>query len=183
MRFATYRGDDLTRFVLGDKGTDLLAVFGINPSTADQCNSDRTIDKIENLSKSWKVNGFLMFNLYPLRASSPKNLPVELDADLLKRNTEVIRNELKEFRVCTVWAAWGDAFDKRNYFIDCLEKTLSELRALNLEWKKCESLTKSQNPRHPLSGRPHIITKQSRLTNFNVQSYLDDKRRKYFRTQ
>jgi hypothetical protein len=183
VKFDTYIGDDLTRFVLGKAGTNMLAVFGINPSTADQCNSDRTIDKIENLSKSWDFNGFLMFNLYPLRASNPKNLPVELDADLLKRNAQVIRNELKKSRVHTAWAAWGDAFDKRTYFANSLEKILSELKALNLEWKKCESLTKSQNPRHPLSGRPHIITGQSRLTNFSVQSYLDGKRRKYFRTQ
>ncbi|HSY43662.1 MAG TPA: DUF1643 domain-containing protein [Candidatus Acidoferrum sp.] len=183
MKFDAYIGDGLRRFVLGKRGTNSLAVFGINPSTADQCNSDRTIEKIESLNESWNLNGFLMFNLYPLRASSPKSLPLELDEDLLKKNVEVIRNELKKFRVRAAWAAWGDAFDKRTYFTNCLEKILSELKVLNLEWKKCEPLTKSQNPRHPLSGRPHIITEQSRLTDFSVQSYLEDKRRKHFPTQ
>lgn len=171
MKFDIYDGDKTNRFVLGKAGINSFAIFGINPSTADECNSDRTIDKIEKLIKAWNFNGFLMFNLYPFRTPSPENLPSVKDGALIKYNTEKIRKQLQKSQTCLVWAAWGDAFDTQDYFKDCLEEILRETKDLNLEWNRCESFTEAQNPRHPLAGRPHIITEQSQLTKFDAEEY------------
>lgn len=171
MKFDIYKGDDKTRFALGKAGTKPLAIFGINPSTADECKSDKTIEKIEKLISAWKYDGFLMFNLYAIRTSKSNNLPKNHGMDLLKQNANIIRNVLEKSNVRIVWAAWGDAFDRRNYFKNCLEKILPATKK-NLSWKKCESLTQSQNPRHPLSGRPHVITEQSCLVDFDADNYL-----------
>ncbi|MEY2466795.1 MAG: hypothetical protein QOD03_1316 [Verrucomicrobiota bacterium] len=165
----------MTRFVLGKSGINSLSILGINPSTADEYNSDPTMDKIEHLIGAWSFNGFLMFNLYPLRASKPKNLPSDNDAELVRQNAKLIRKEMEKSKVHLVWAAWGDAFDEHSYLKACLEEILSKTRGLNLTWKRCESLTKSRNPRHPLSGQPHIITKYSRLVDFDVEDYLRSK--------
>jgi hypothetical protein len=179
VKFDIYKGDGKTRFVLGKSGTSPLAIFGANPSTADECKSDRTIDRIQKLLSVWKFgdrkfDGFLMFNLYPFRNSKPECLPRSHDADLLRRNVEQIQLELGQRNVHFVWAAWGDAFDKRAYFKDCLKKIIPV--TTDLTWKRCEALTKRHhNPRHPLSGRPNIITEQSQLVCFDVEGYLQTK--------
>ena len=170
MKFDIYIGDETNRFVLGKAGKNPLVIFGINPSTANECKSDQTISKIEKLISAWKYDGFLMFNLYPARASKPESLPKICDAGLAKQNTDAIRDGLKKSNSRTIWAAWGDAFDRRTYFKNCLEKILPITK--DLIWKKCESLTESENPRHPLSGQPHIITERSRLIDFDVENYL-----------
>ncbi len=172
MKFNIYKGDDATRFVLGKSGANPLAIFGINPSKADQFNSDRTISRIEELLPDWRFDGFLMFNLYPLRNSKPDKLPLDFDAELAEQNVAAIRVAMKEYRVKCAWAAWGDAFEKRSYFKACLKKILSETCGFHLKWKRYESLTNKQNPRHPLSGRPYLITEKSRASDFNVEEYL-----------
>jgi hypothetical protein len=95
-------------------------------------------------------------------------LPQQRDLDLAKQNVKFIRGWLKKSKVNLVWAAWGDAFGKRSYFNNCLTEILVETEELNLKWKRCESLTNLQNPRHPLSGRPHIITENSQLADFLI---------------
>ena len=176
MKFDIYIGDEINRYVLGKAGAKSLAIFGINPSRADQCNSDPTIDKVEKLISAWNFNGFLMLNLYPFRTPYTKNLPKNEDVGLIKRNSKRVCEELEKLKVRQVWAAWGNAFDKRDYFKESLVEILRATKHLDLEWKNCESLTNSQNPRHPLSGRPHIITEQSQLTEFDVAEYLSRKK-------
>jgi hypothetical protein len=170
-----YQGSETERFVLGEAGTNTLGIFGINPSTADDCLPDPTVRRIKKLSEAWGFDGFLIFNLYPYRTSKPEQLPKLRDAGLANRNAKIIRERLKERNVSAMWAAWGNAFDLRNYFTDCLKEILSETQGLGLQWNKCESLTKAKNPRHPLSGRPHTITETSHLECFDVEAYLQDK--------
>jgi len=171
VKYDIYNGDQTNRFVLGKTGANSLAILGINPSTANQCKSDRTINRIEKLIQAWNFNGFLMFNLYPFRTPYPKDLSKDNDNTLIERNTKAIREQLQKSKVYLVWAAWGDDFDIRGYLKDCLDKILRETKDLNLEWNRCESFTKAQNPRHPLSERPHIITEQSQLTKFDIKEY------------
>ena len=173
MKFDVYNGNDTLRFVLGKTGSNPLAIFGINPSKADQCSSDTTINRVEELIKVWPFDGFLMFNLYPLRNSKPSELSQNFDQALAAQNMATIRVALKKYRVKCAWAAWGDAFEKRSYFKNYLGEILSGTADLGLEWKRCETLTKKfKNPRHPLSGRPHIITRKSQLADFDIENYL-----------
>ena len=173
MKYDIYFGDGSVRFALGRSGKNPLFVIGINPNKADCDESDPTIRKVEKLVSAWKFDGFLMLNLYPVRESMPENLCEGFDGELALINAKIIRMLLCNFKRPSIWAVWGDAFNLRGYFNNCLAQILRETKDLNLEWKKCESLTQSQNPRHPLSGRPHIITERSQLTKFDVEEYLD----------
>ena len=59
------------RFLLGEKGSNPLIVFGVNPSVAEPDylgGLDPTIRKIKMLSKALKFDGWMMLNLYPVRA-------------------------------------------------------------------------------------------------------------------
>jgi hypothetical protein len=172
VKFDIYKGDDATRFVLGKSGANPIAIFGINPSMANQFNSDRTISRIEELLAAWHFDGFLMFNLYPLRNSKPGKLPPDFQKELSERNVATISAALKKHCVKCAWAAWGDAFEKRGYFKNCLGEILSKTSSLDLKWNRFESLTNNQNPRHPLSGRPHLITEKSGVSDFDVETYL-----------
>ena len=62
-----YEGDENNRFVLGLKGKNPFIVFGVNPSTADKKNSDRTISKVIRFAKRYKCDGWIMLNVYPQR--------------------------------------------------------------------------------------------------------------------
>lgn len=168
-----YDGDDSVRFALGKGGTNPLFTVGINPSRADDLKSDPTIRKVQMLVAGWgEFDGFVMLNLYPQRASKPRKLTSPFDERLKRLNTEHIAGQLAKFPGATVWAAWGDAFDQLRGCTDCLKAIVGRTSQLSLQWKRCESLTVAQNPRHPLSGRPHVMTEKSQLTDFNIEDYL-----------
>ena len=172
MKYDVYDGDENVRFALGRSGAAPLFIIGVNPSSANARDPDRTIEKVERLIAGWEqFDGFVMLNLYPKRASKPKELP-PFDDRLTELNAQKVQIQLRRFKQATVWAAWGDAFDKLDHFKNCLSKIFSQLNGLDLNWKKCESLTISQNPRHPLGGRPHAMTELSQLTNFDIEEYL-----------
>ncbi len=63
-----------------DNGGDPWPVFvGLNPSTADENEDDRTIRRCRGFSKRWGYGGFYMLNLFALRATDPRELKVHED--------------------------------------------------------------------------------------------------------
>ena len=48
--------NDNVRFVLKKEGYNPLIILGLNPSTANEVKSDKTIDKIRGFIDRWKVN-------------------------------------------------------------------------------------------------------------------------------
>jgi hypothetical protein len=176
VKYNIYFGDENVRFALGRSGNKPLFVIGINPNKANCYKSDPTIRKVEKLVSAWEYDGFLMLNLYPVRESKPENLCERFDDELMLLNEKIVKMLLCNFKRASIWAAWGDAFDVKDYFKNCLDQILRETTGLNLEWNRCESLTNSQNPRHPLGGQPHTITEQSQLTKFDVAEYLTRKK-------
>ena len=63
-------------------------------------------------------NGWIMVNLYPPRATDPKNLPQKEDKKLLEKNIKVLKAVVKAYRIDAVWAAWGNTIDTRFYLGD-----------------------------------------------------------------
>ena len=174
-----YDGDENVRFALGRAGASPIFIVGINPSTANDQKSDPTVGRVEKLVAGWReFDGFVMLNLYPQRASKPKRLISPFDEKLKRLNAERIAAHLRSVSGATVWAAWGDAFDRLDDFNACLLEILAQANGLGLRWKNCESLTLKHNPRHPLSGRPHVMTEKSQLTDFDIVKYLSRKGRK-----
>ncbi len=59
--------------VFGIRKTNITFV-GLNPSTADHQQDDRTIRRCINLLKSWGGGGIYMANLFAYRATDPQEM-------------------------------------------------------------------------------------------------------------
>lgn len=146
-----YLGDDTERYILGQPGNRNMLVFGVNPSTATpgDNNIDPTIRKVRKLTAEDGYDGWIMVNLYPLRATDPKNLPQKEDKKLLEKNLKVLKALVKAYRIDAVWAAWGNTIDTRFYLGDTLYDIQEELEG-DFQWYYRGAMTKDGNPRHPL---------------------------------
>lgn len=146
-----YLGDDKERYVLGQPGIRNMLVFGVNPSTAapgDE-NIDPTIRKVRKLTAEAGYDGWIMVNLYPLRATNPDDLPEEADSELLATNLKVIKAVVRDYRIDAVWAAWGNLIDSRDYLGKALYDIQDTLTG-DFQWYYRGNRTKLGHPRHPL---------------------------------
>lgn len=144
-----YVGDDEERYLLGQPGKRNILIVGANPSNEFPCekNLDPTVRKVRKLITEDGYDGWIMANLYPLRAPDLKNLPAEADKKLLEKNLKVFGALEKSYYIDRVWAAWGDTIDSRFYLGDHLNDLHEKIDA---QWYYRGTLTRSGNPRHPL---------------------------------
>ncbi|MDR1678807.1 MAG: DUF1643 domain-containing protein [Prevotellaceae bacterium] len=150
--YSIYIHDENNRYVLGNKGEKTLYVIGLNPSTATDKKSDRTIDRIKkDFAKGF--DSFIMLNLYPKVTPSPSKLPNnnEYDETAFSRNIAEIGKHVPEN--ATILAVWGNNIDCRNYLKTSLLEISKQLNRKNCKWVKIGELTKVGNPRHPLYAR------------------------------
>ena len=89
-------GDAEVRYALIQKGNRMLFVVGLNPSTADTEKPDPTMQSVMRIAEYNGYDGFVMINLYPKRATSPKDLPQACDPVLHRNNLEYIKKVLVE---------------------------------------------------------------------------------------
>lgn len=161
-----YEGDKNARFVLGSPRKRTLVVFGINPSTANNKYSDRTIARVIALSKHWKYDGWLMVNVYPHITTKPKHLPKKVDEKLVTRNKKEIDRVIRTLQNYDICAAWGNLIRTRKYLLNCVDDLLTQLDTKS--WFSMGSLTKKGHPRHPL-----YLGKENRmLKKLDMQKYL-----------
>lgn len=122
----------------GDPASGYAMFVGLNPSTADETENDRTVNRCIEFAKAWGYAGLCMTNLFAIRTRWPSEMkkaaePVGAD------NDQVLRTQAKNAGV--VVAAWGvdGAYRGRD----------SEVLAMlpNLHYLK---LTKDGHPGHPL---------------------------------
>lgn len=156
------------RFALGEKSNNMVACIGINPSTAEPSKLDNTIQSVKRIAAFNGFDGWLMVNVYPQRATDPKYLHQEVDHTLPSQNIEVIRGLIEDLGVDTVWLAYGNLIESRDYLSECMINIFSALRHLNLNWKIIDVPTQLGHPRHPLykSG-------ESLLVDFDIDEYID----------
>ena len=117
-----YIGDSEERYLLGQPGRRNMLVFGVNPSTASagENNLDPTIKRVRKfVQKDPTCDGWIMANLYPLRATNPDDLPAKADKKLIEKNLKVLEALQKSYFIDKVWAAWGDLIDSRDYACEC----------------------------------------------------------------
>ena len=135
------------RFILGTKGEKPLICFGINPSTAWHKEPDDTLYRVEKYADKHGYDSWIMFNIYPQRATNPKDLHKndEFDKALHNKNLEHIDNILSQFPTIQIWAGWGDVINKRAYLKDCL----ADIKKV-VDKHKCEWLSLLDKPCHPL---------------------------------
>jgi hypothetical protein len=158
------------RYVIGENGKKIVACIGINPSTAEPNNLDNTLKSVKRISKFNNFDGWIMYNLYPQRATNPSDLDNEINHTERIKNFGAIRLSIKHLKIDTIWVAWGDLIEKRKYIPYCLSDLYSKLSDLNLNWKIIGNPTKKGHPRHPLYKKT-----KSEFIDFDIEKYINEK--------
>lgn len=162
--------EPLTRYSLGQEGKNPLICFGVNPSTAVPGNLDPTVASVARFAKDQGYDGWLMFNLYPQRATNPDKMHKNFQKRIHDKNVEAIRKLLNDLPSgLHVWCAWGTLIEKRPYLSRCL-KDITEVLVEN----KCKNFTrgnisKAGHPHHPL-----YLRKESNMDAFDLEEYVKD---------
>jgi hypothetical protein len=158
--------EPLTRYSLGIEGKNPLIGFGVNPSTAKPGNLDPTVASVARFAKKQGYDGWIMFNLYPQRATNPNKMHKHFQKKIHDKNVEVIA-QLIEGRSADIWCAWGTLIEKRPYLSRCLQDIYEVLADKNYRYFTRGAISKAGHPHHPL-----YLKKTAPMDAFNVQEYV-----------
>jgi hypothetical protein len=137
------------RFTLGKTGQHKLFVVGLNPSTATQEKSDVTVAKVKGVADRNGFDGFVMLNLYPVRATDYNELPNIENREASQENLAKIEQLISVETSQAIWAAWGKGILARSFFKSLCLELFTRLAPHGVVWKHFGPLTKSGHPRHP----------------------------------
>ena len=154
------------RFVLGKKGKRTLLCIGVNPSTATPQKLDRTTQSVSRLAANNGFDGWMMLNLYPLRATNPDDLPLRSRKAYHQQNLEHIRQTILEYGT-TLWAAWGTLIEKRPYLMNYFKGIYHLAEAMDCEWLSMGPISRKGHPHHPLYLKSTTVA-----TPFDMRTYL-----------
>ena len=161
---------DTVRYILGEKAEKMVACIGINPSTAKPNDLDNTLKSVKRIAGFNGFDGWLMYNVYPQRATEPNELDRKVNHDLRLTNIRVISQSIQNLEIDTIWVAYGDLIESRDYLPFCLTSLFANLSHLNLKWKIIGEPTQKGHPRHPL-----YKATASKFVNFNMEKYIQKK--------
>jgi len=161
---------DTVRYVLGEKSKNMVACIGINPSTARPNELDNTLKSVKRISQFNGFDGWVMYNLYPQRATDPAHLHTEMDPEIQQKNIGILRQSIQDLGIDTIWVAYGDLIEKREYLSYCLKILYSHLKPLNLKWKIIAEPTQKGHPKHPL-----YKPTESPFVDFDMDKYINEK--------
>ncbi|WP_336649101.1 DUF1643 domain-containing protein [Microbacterium sp. MMO-10] len=139
------------RFALGraaslPAGAAPLVTIGMNPSYADDLVADKTVNRVIRASLELGYSGWIMLNLYPERATKPKDLR-PYDVGLSAANCTAIAEVLAAHGVTEVLGAWGGlahATIRR-----AKRGVLGQLSSLGVKLFSFDPPTAGGEPRHP----------------------------------
>ena len=157
------------RYLLGKNGKKKLICCGVNPSYASPEDLDPTMKNVEFFVKKFGFDGYVMINLYPQRATNPKDLHKEKDEALTAKNIELIESVFASGD-CEIWAAWGTVIEQEPYLTECLKELVDLADKHNVTWFTIGPRSKKGHPHHPLYLNRDTSEKES----FNVHSYLKE---------
>lgn len=125
-----------------EPGLPVLAVIGLNPSTADEVADDPTIRKVIGFAERLECGGILMLNLGAYRATKPAVWRTALDPIGPENRVDDLQRYLYGRNVLYTVAAWGS--NGRYALAQC--KAVRE--GIQDLW--CWGTTSDGWPRHPL---------------------------------
>lgn len=160
--------EPLTRYSLGQEGDDPLVCFGVNPSTAKPGDLDPTVASVARFAIENGYDGWLMFNLYPQRATNPDKMHKHFQKKIHDKNVEVI-TELTNNLSGDIWCAWGTLIEKRSYLSRCLEDIYEVLSQNGNTFFSRGRISKAGHPHHPL-----YLKKTASPDAFDIEYYLQE---------
>ena len=116
------------------------------------------------------ANGFdswIMFNVYPQRATNPNDMDKTPDRALCDENLRWLQAVLAQTEP-TMWAAWGTLIEKRDYLPGLMREMVALTREKNIPWVTFGPRSKKGHPHHPL-----YLRKDSTPEPFDVENYLN----------
>lgn len=155
------------RYVLGRVGKHPLVCIGINPSTAQPGALDPTLKSVERLAAANGFDSWIMFNVYPQRATDPNDMDKIPDRALCDENLRWLQAVLAQTEP-TMWAAWGTLIEKRDYLPGLMREMVALTREREIPWVTFGKRSKKGHPHHPL-----YLRKDSTPEPFDVENYLD----------
>ena len=160
--------DNSARFTLGVEAKNVMFCFGINPSTAKPNKLDNTLKSVVRIAERHDYDGWLMLNVYPQRATNPKDLHMQMNVKLHEANLKHIERALQTYRGhIQILAAWGTLINKRKYLKDCLKDIYYLFEKYDCEWVCVGQPSKAGHPHHPL-----YISNSERLKPFLIKQYI-----------
>ena len=155
------------RYILGTAGKKPLITIGINPSTAAPDNLDNTLKSVSRIAGGNGFDSWIMFNVYPQRATNPNDMDKTPDRTLCDENLRWLQAVLAQTEP-TMWAAWGTLIEKRDYLPGLMREMVALTREKNIPWVTFGKRSKKGHPHHPL-----YLRKDSTPEPFDVENYLD----------
>jgi hypothetical protein len=155
------------RYVLGIEGEHPLICFGINPSTAKPNELDNTLKSVDRLARSNGYDSWIMLNIYPQRATNPKDIHQSIDKHLHKKNIDFITGILST-RKADIWAAWGTLIEKRPFLIPCLFDIYTLTNKFKCQWVSIGKESKHGHPHHPL-----YLHSMEKIKAFPIEQYIN----------
>ena len=144
-KYADLSSDGVYRYQLDrvwKTGLSEVAWICLNPSTADAETDDPTVRKIVGFSERWGYGGFVLFNLFALRATDPRELLRHPDPVGPNNQIQEIAERVKAVGPDPPILAWGRLDMK---FVDRAMEM-----ACALGESRCLGYTSEGHPRHPL---------------------------------
>jgi hypothetical protein len=138
------------RYILGKEGKNPLVAICMNPSAANLNHSDRTVNKIIKASEELSYDGWIVFNVYPERATKPNDLG-DFNEELSNKNINKIIEYIEENKIKEVWGAWGVC--SKEPLVKGKKGLLKELKERKIKIFTFAKLTKSGDPVHLLCRR------------------------------
>ena len=162
---------DEYRYILGTRGKRPLICIGINPSTASPDHLDNTLKSVERIAHFNGFDSFMMFNLYPQRATNPDDMEKSRNDSLHAENMKAFSYALDLYAdqdAPAVWAAWGAIIEKRRYLFDCVGDMVRCGTNRGARWFTAGKRSKAGHPHHPL-----YLPKNSVLEAFDPLPYIN----------
>ncbi len=156
------------RYILGTRGKKPLICIGINPSTARPGALDNTLKSVERIALGNGFDSFIMFNVYPQRATRPKDMDLVCNKMLHRENMAAFSYILSlSEEPPVIWAAWGTIIEERDYLPGCLMDFIRLGETFHTRWVTAgQRSKKAGHPHHPL-----YLKKDSPLDAFDVMAY------------
>lgn len=121
----------------------------LNPSTADETETDPTIDKLQKYAVAWGFQRLAVVNLFAYRETDSKRLPqLSLLTDLIGPENDRYIRELRRdaHKIVCGWGNHGLLLDRQAQVLELLRNTLSEDVF-------CFRQNQNSTPVHPLYQR------------------------------